>query len=439
MYGKSATSIHGKKKDLKPNSALALGLAALLIAILGLFTPNANLLSGLLPANCSTGVTTNSALSYNGVDGVDGISAFAVWQNQGNDGDEAAFLKSLVGTKGTAGYSGKDGKSSYQLWLDAGNSGTSKEFLDSLIGKDGVAGLSAYDLWLATGHNGTLQQFLDSLVGAAGAPGASGSNGANGSNGASGSNGANGSAGLSAFEIWRENGHSTGTVTDFLNSLKGADGTNGTNGTNGAAGANGTNGTNGVDGAVGPSGPAGVAGSPGAPGADGICTIGTGGYYASFWDQQTQTAAAATNGMLLGYTGASNGVTAVLDDGVTPITSATRGSWIKFDHAGTYNIAFSAQLAKSGGSGATISIWLQRYNGAIHNVEYTNTNVGLANNSTELVAAWNFFVDVAEGDRVRLAWHSTDSSAIIEAKGPVTNGIDIPGIPSVIVTVNQVR
>jgi len=143
--------------------------------------------------------------------------------------------------------------------------------------------------------------------------------------------------------------------------------------------------------------------------------------------------------MLMGYTGASNGVYAVQDDGTSPISPTAKGSWIKFDHAGTYNIAFSAQLAKSGGSGATISIWLQRYNGAVHNIDYTNTNVGLANNSTELVAAWNFFVDVSDGDRIRLAWHTTDPSAIIEARGPVTNGIDVPGIPSVIVTVNQVR
>lgn len=436
MYGKSATAINRKNNEFKPNAALSLGLAALLIAILGLFTPNANLLSGLLPANCSTGANISTAVSYYGVDGVDGVSAYAVWQSQGNDGDEAAFLKSLVGTKGATGYSGKQGKSSYQLWLDAGNSGTSQEFLDSLIGKDGVNGLSAYDLWLATGHNGTLQQFLDSLVGAAGAQGASGSNGANGSNGTSGSNGANGSNGLSAFEIWRDNGHSTGTVTDFLNSLKGADGSNGTNGTDGAAG---TNGTNGVDGAVGPSGPAGVAGSPGAPGADGVCTIGVGGYYASFWDQQTQTADAVTNGMLMGYTGSANGISAVLDDGVTPVTPTTRGSWIKFDHAGTYNIAFSAQLEKTGGGDSLTSIWLQRYNGAVHNVDYTNTNVGMANNSTELVAAWNFFVDVAAGDRIRLAWHSSNGTVHIAEHPPVTNGIDVPGTPSVIVTVNQVR
>ena len=48
-------------------------------------------------------------------------------------------------------------------------------------------------------------------------------------------------------------------------------------------------------------------------------------------------------------------------------------------------------------------------------------------------------VDVADGDRVRIAWHASNATSVIAAHAPVTNGIDIPGTPSVIVTVNQVR
>ena len=48
-------------------------------------------------------------------------------------------------------------------------------------------------------------------------------------------------------------------------------------------------------------------------------------------------------------------------------------------------------------------------------------------------------VDVADGDRVRIAWHASNITSVIAAHAPVTNGIDIPGTPSVIVTVNQVR
>jgi hypothetical protein len=402
MYGKSSGAIRAQKEQTRGTVTLSLAGAALLIAILGLFTPNSNVLAGLLPADCASNVLVSSGVNVYGTNGVDGIGAYQVWLSEGNAGSQDDFLKSLIGTKGTNGYSGKDGKSAYQLWLDAGNTGNTDDFIASLTGGQGakgVDGLSAYELWLTIGNNGTLQQFLNSLVGASGANGANGTNGSNG---------------LSAYEIWRENGNAGKTVADFLNSLKGADG------------------------AVGPSGPAGPSGAPGANGQNGVCNIGVGGYYASFWDQDTQTSTASTNGMLLGYTGSASGISAVKDDG-TPSTPTNKGSWIKFDHAGTYNIAFSAQLSKTGGSAATISIWLQKLNGSVSNLDYTNTNIGLANNSTEAFAAWNFFVDVNAGDRVRLAWHTTDVAAVIEAKGPVSNGVDIPGIPSVIVTVNQVR
>lgn len=436
MYGKTSSALRRNDESSRKNATFALAAAALLVALLGLFTPNSNVLAGLLPANCSAGITAKPGVNIYGTDGVDGISAYAVWLNEGNTGDESAFLKALVGKKGPQGYAGKDGKSAYQLWLDAGNSGTSDEFLQSLVGDkgvDGVAGLSAYELWLSTGQNGTLQNFLNTLVGAAGS---------------SGSNGTNGSNGLSAYEIWQSQpGNNGKTVADFLNALKGATGPAGANGANGVDGATGATGatgqqgpagTQGEPGAQGSPGPQGSTGAQGAPGANGVCTIGVGGHYASFWDIQDQVSTQPTNGMLLGNTGSASGVSLVADDG-TALAPGARGSWMKFDEAGTYNIAFSAQLAKTGGQDSLVSIWLQRYNGASHNMEYTNTNLGMANNSTELVAAWNFFVDVAAGDRVRLAWHSTNVTTIIAAHLPVTNGIDVPGTPSVIVTVNQVR
>jgi hypothetical protein len=113
------------------------------------------------------------------------------------------------------------------------------------------------------------------------------------------------------------------------------------------------------------------------------------------------------------------------------------GSKITFAHSGTYNIAFSAQMMKTGGSAATISIWLKQ-NGA--SLPYTNTDVTVGNNNSKFVAAWNFFVDVAAGDTVEVVWHSTDTSVKIWAEPEKTDGgATIPGIPSVILTVNQVR
>lgn len=411
MFGKTGAKIHRDQRDLKINVGVALGASALLIAVAGLFIPNGSVLNAFSTVDCNTGLTAVGAVNTYSTNGVDGIGAYDLWLSEGNTGTKDDFIASLIGTKGADGYSGADGKSAYQLWLDEGNSGTTKEFIASLTGNqgvNGVNGLSAYELWLSVGNQGTLQQFLNSLIGASGANGA---------------NGTNGSTGQSAYAIWLENGNSGKTVADFLNSLNGATGETGAPGPMGSTG---------------PVGASGAPGTNGTNGTNGVCVIGVGGYFGAFWDETTQTGSNPVNGMLLGHIGSNNGVTVVTDSGATS-TPAAPGSWIKFDNAGTYNIAFSAQLQKSGGSPATVSIWLQKLNGSVHDIEYTNTNIGLGNNSTEEAAAWNFFVDVAAGDRVRLAWHTTDVGAVLQAAPPVSNGVTIPGIPSVIVTVNQVR
>ena len=140
--------------------------------------------------------------------------------------------------------------------------------------------------------------------------------------------------------------------------------------------------------------------------------------------------------MILRRSGSASGVS-VVDASGNPSTDATPGSLIKFSHAGTYNIAFSAQVVKTqGGSLETMSIWL-RQNGL--NVPFSNTNLDFANNGVKQVAAWNFFVDVAAGDTVEIAWHVTSGNLVIYGQPATSNGVDIPGIPSVILTVNQVR
>ena len=400
MYGKTASQMHREDRSDRGYVALSLAIAALLVAVAALFLPNGSIFSGLLPVNCSNGLTVNSGVNVYPKNGIDGIGAYQVWLSQGNTGSQDDFLKSLIGTKGADGYVGKNGKSAYQLWLDAGNKGSQEDFLSSLEGVSGTKGadgLSAYELWLSTGNAGTLQQFLNSLVGATGATGSSGLNGSNGQ---------------SAYEIWRDNGHASGTVADFLNSLVGAAGASG------------------APGAVGPAGPVGPAG------ADGVCNIGVGGYYGSFWDEVTQTSTQSVNGMILRRAGSASGVS-VVDASGNPSTDATPGSLIKFSHAGTYNIAFSAQVVKTqGGSLETMSIWL-RQNGL--NVPFSNTNLDFANNGVKQVAAWNFFVDVAAGDTVEIAWHVTSGNLVIYGQPATSNGVDIPGIPSVILTVNQVR
>ncbi len=93
-------------------------------------------------------------------------------------------------------------------------------------GKNGENGLSAYELAVQEGFTGTLTEWLNSLKGADGKDGADGVNGKNGADGKDGRDGADGKDGLSAYEIALKNGF-VGTESEWLESLKGKDGANG--------------------------------------------------------------------------------------------------------------------------------------------------------------------------------------------------------------------
>ena len=83
---------------------------------------------------------------------------------------------------------------------------------NGINGKDGENGLSAYELAIQNGFAGTITEWLESLKGT------DGINGINGTNGTEGKNG------LSAYEIAVKNGF-VGTESDWLESLKGENGT----------------------------------------------------------------------------------------------------------------------------------------------------------------------------------------------------------------------
>ena len=84
-------------------------------------------------------------------------------------------------------------------------------------GSDGKDGKSAYDLAVEKGYTGTLEEWLASLKG---------------DNGTNGTNGTNGKDGKSAYDLAVENGF-TGTLAEWLESLKGKDGADGSDGQSG--------------------------------------------------------------------------------------------------------------------------------------------------------------------------------------------------------------
>ncbi len=97
-----------------------------------------------------------------------------------------------------------------------------------------------------------------------------------------------------------------------------------------------------------------------------------------------------------------------------------------------YNIQFSAQLDKSGGSASAVYIWLM-VNGV--NVANSATKVVIDGPNSEIAAAWNFVLPLAENDYFELAWQSSDTNVFL-AEEPATG--NIPEIPSVILTVTWV-
>ena len=86
---------------------------------------------------------------------------------------------------------------------------------NGINGKDGENGLSAYELAVQNGFTGTLTGWLESLKGA---------DGINGANGADGKNGVDGKDGSSAYEIAVKNGF-VGSESEWIDSLKGENGT----------------------------------------------------------------------------------------------------------------------------------------------------------------------------------------------------------------------
>jgi hypothetical protein len=111
--------------------------------------------------------------------------------------------------------------------------------------------------------------------------------------------------------------------------------------------------------------------------------------------------------------------------------SIVSNSQITLANSGTYNIQFSAQILADTGAD-DVYIWLKK-NGT--NVSASAGHVVLANNE-ELIAAWNYVVDAVANDYYEIAWQSTNGDALLLAENASGN---IPSIPSIILTVTQVR
>lgn len=133
--------------------------------------------------------------------------------------------------------------------------------------------------------------------------------------------------------------------------------------------------------------------------------------------------------------GATGTAYAITFNTVTVEKSIYRGSTtsrIYVTGPGWYNFAFSAQLDNTSGGDHLIYIWA-RINGT--DVPDSASQVRLKGNDAELVAAWNFFLEMAAGDYFELMYAVDNTGVRILATAAAS---PVPGIPSVILTVNQV-
>lgn len=144
--------------------------------------------------------------------------------------------------------------------------------------------------------------------------------------------------------------------------------------------------------------------------------------HGSFYDTSTQTnpVANAVNLMRLNST----------YDAAETVFSVNRDTnKVYVSETGVYNIQFSAQLDKTGGSASAVFIWL-RVNGV--SIAHSASKVVIDGPNSEIIAAWNWMLTLAAGDYFEIAWQSSDTDVVLSAQAATGN---VPEIPSVIVTV----
>lgn len=122
-------------------------------------------------------------------------------------------------------------------------------------------------------------------------------------------------------------------------------------------------------------------------------------------------------------------------DNTVPINSIniTSGSRINIPAGDSayYNFQFSVQAVQGSGA-ADVAVWLKK-NGA--NVQNTATYVTIPSNHKSLIAL-NLWDSGSAGDYFELAYQSNSADTTYQYIAPTGN---IPGSPSIILTVNQVR
>jgi len=150
--------------------------------------------------------------------------------------------------------------------------------------------------------------------------------------------------------------------------------------------------------------------------------------YGAFQDTTDQTAASTTAAYAITLNTTDYAV------GVAIVSS----SQITVRSAGVYNIQFSIQFANSNVAIQDVDVWFRK-NGT--DVAGSNSKFSVPNShggtDGHLIAALNFYIQLAAGDYVQLMWSTTSTDVILE-QIPTQTSPTRPSTPSVIVTINKV-
>jgi len=144
--------------------------------------------------------------------------------------------------------------------------------------------------------------------------------------------------------------------------------------------------------------------------------------YGSFYDTTTQTAAAINTAYAMTFN------TVDLSVGVTRGTPTSR---IYVDTLNVYNVQFSAQVDKTAGGVGLVWVWLRK-NGV--NVPDSAGQIRIQGNNAEILAAWNYVIELNAGDYIELMWEVDNTSVILLADA--ASAVH-PSVPSVILTVTN--
>ena len=146
--------------------------------------------------------------------------------------------------------------------------------------------------------------------------------------------------------------------------------------------------------------------------------------YGNLFDTTTQTNAGATsaNVMTINTTDIANGV------------SVVSGSRITIQSSGVYNINFSAQFSRPGGTGfSTIKVWMRK-NGV--DIDGSAGIFNVPQSGGAVVASWDSMYAVNSGDYYEFVWASSDTTVVMNAAAAGTSPTS-PSAPSIAVTVMQ--